>query len=54
MESRVGWLFIDWTSYDNYTASLLQSKLILIDFFAYCKGGDFDIHIWALFGYSIC
>ena len=22
--------------------------------FAYCKGGNFNIHIWAWFGYSIC
>ena len=22
--------------------------------FAYCKGGNFNIHIWALFGYFIC
>ena len=21
---------------------------------AYCKGGNFNIHIWAWFGYSIC
>ena len=22
--------------------------------FAYCKGGNFNIHIWAWFGYFIC
>ena len=22
--------------------------------FAYCKGGNFNVHIWAWFGYSIC
>ena len=22
--------------------------------FAYCKGGNFNIHIWAWFGYLIC
>ena len=22
--------------------------------FAYCKGGNFNIHIWACFGYFIC
>ena len=22
--------------------------------FAYCKGGNYNIHIWALFGYFIC
>ena len=24
----------------------------IIELFAHCKGGNFNIHIWALFGYS--
>ena len=30
-----------------------QVRVILIDF-AYCKGGNFNIHIWARFSYFIC
>ena len=26
----------------------------IIRLFAYCKGGNFNIHIWAWFGYFIC
>ena len=26
----------------------------IIELYALCKGGNFDIHIWALFGYFIC
>ena len=27
---------------------------ILYDFFGYCKGGNFNFHIWAWFGYFNC
>ena len=31
------------------------SKFLRINrLFAYCKGGNFNIHIWAWFGYYIC
>ena len=35
---------------------LLMKHVVFIDLqvFAYCKGGSFNIHIWAWFGYSIC
>ena len=26
----------------------------IIELFALCKGGNFNIHIWAWFGYFIC
>ena len=26
----------------------------IIELFAFCKGGNFQIHIWAWFGYFIC
>ena len=29
-------------------------KLLIVELFAFCKGGNFDIHIWALFGFFIC
>ena len=26
----------------------------IMEFFGFCKGGNFNIHIWAWFGYFIC
>ena len=28
--------------------------MVIIELFAHCKGGNFNIHIWAWFGYVIC
>ena len=29
-------------------------SIVINRLFAYCKGGNFNIHIWAWFGYFIC
>ena len=41
----------------NYSgsAAVTNFKYIYITWlFAYCKGGNLNIHIWAWFGYFIC
>ena len=38
----------------NRRYDLIRNGYVLIDFFAYCKGGNFKIHIWAWFDYFIC
>ena len=32
----------------------MLSLLYIIGLFGYCKGDNFDIHIWAWFGYFNC
>ena len=38
------------------TSSVVVSERVISinTLFAYCKGGNFNIHIWAWFGYFIC
>ena len=32
----------------------LEKAIDITWLFAYCKGGNFNIHIWTWFGYFIC
>ena len=34
--------------------NVILSLLCIIGLFGYCKGGNFNIHIWAWFGYFNC
>ena len=36
-----------------YMKHVLRKSGCITRLFAYCKGGNFNIHIWALFGYFI-
>ena len=36
---------------DFTTEADTMIRIVLIAFFAYCKGGNFNIHIWPWFGY---
>ena len=35
-------------------AAAVAVVVVVVVVFAYCKGGNFNIHIWAWFGYFIC
>ena len=37
-----------------FTVSEKSSNTSIIELFALCKGGNFNIHIWAWFGNFIC
>ena len=44
---------------DNYTTAYIRScdagkYCYYLTYFAYCKGGNFNIHIWVWFSYFIC
>ena len=44
---------------NNFLATHARSlpggnTLSIIELFAHCKGGNFNIHIWLWFGYFIC
>ena len=39
----------EWPFYTGFTVFQLFNRLLV-----YCKGGNFNIHIWAWFGYIIC
>ena len=53
------WTCTTWAAKLQWLENIWEHKKVARDkgitwLFAYCKGGNFNIHIWVRFGYFVC